>query len=124
MKVSITVIRKTSNNFDIRSRLAIRIQVIANKMTTYSAITHTKELNIGVQEARVLIVLGRLGKVSANEICEFGKMDKGNVSRAIDRLVKKECNRKVKPRGQKECQFKDNSWRNEIILPYKNIVRY
>ena len=116
--------RETSNNFDIRSRLAYRIQVLSNKMTTWSASTYSKELGIGVQEARVLIVLARLGEVSANEICEFGKMDKGNVSRAIDSLVKKECNRKVKPRGQKECQFKDNSWRNEIILPYKNIVRY
>ena len=60
MKVHITVIRITSNNFDIRSRLVIRIQIIANKMTTYSANTYMKELNIGVQEARVLIVLGRL----------------------------------------------------------------
>jgi len=82
--------RETSNNFDIRSRLAYRIQVLSNKMTTWSASTYSKELDIGVQEARVLIVLARLGEVSANEICEFGKMDKGNVSRAINRLVKME----------------------------------
>ena len=76
MKVPITAIRKTSNNFDILSRFAIRMQVLSNKMTTWSASTYTKKLNIGVQEARVLIVLGRLGEVLANEICEFGKMIK------------------------------------------------
>jgi len=76
VKVPITAIRKTSNNFDILSRLAYRMQVLSNKMTTWSASTYTKELNIGVQEARVLIVLGRLGEVLANEICEFVKMIK------------------------------------------------
>ncbi len=79
---------KTLGNFDIRSRLAYRVNTLANKMTAWSASTYSKEFDIGVQESRVLIVLARLGKVTANQICEFGKMDKGNVSRAIKKLVK------------------------------------
>jgi DNA-binding MarR family transcriptional regulator len=71
----------------------------------------------------VLILLVILGEVTANKICEFGKMDKGNVSRAVNRLVKKgNVTEKLNPRGQKEFQPIDNSWWNEIILPYKNIV--
>jgi len=99
--------RETSNNFDIRSRLAYRIQVLSNKMTTWSASTYSKELDIGVQEARVLIVLARLGEVSANEICEFGKMDKGNVSRAINRLVKMEnVTEKLNPADKRSVNLK------------------
>ncbi len=79
---------KTLGNFDIRSRLAYRVNTLANKMTAWSASTYSKEFDIGVQESRVLIVLARLGEVTANQICEFGKMDKGNVSRAIKKLVK------------------------------------
>ena len=79
---------KSISNFDIRLRLAYRVQILANKMTAWSASTYSREFNIGVQESRILIVLARLGEVAANQICEFGKMDKGNVSRAVKKLAR------------------------------------
>ena len=79
---------KTTSNFDIRSRLAYRVQILANKMTAWSASNYSREFNIGVQESRILIVLAGRGGVTANQICEFGKMDKGNVSRAVKKLAR------------------------------------
>ena len=107
MKILEIVMRKTPNNFDIRSRLAYRIQILANKMTTWSASTYSREFNIGVQESRVLIVLARLGDVTANQICEFGKMDKGNVSRATKNLVKKgKIKEKLNPADKRSVKLK------------------
>ena len=79
---------ESKSNFDIWFRLAYRVQILANKMIAWSASTYSREFNIGVQESRILIILARLGEVTANQICEFGKMDKGNVSRAVKKLVR------------------------------------
>jgi DNA-binding MarR family transcriptional regulator len=57
-------------------------------MPAWSASTYLREFNIGIQESRILIILARLGEVTVNQICEFGKMDKGNVSRAVKKLVR------------------------------------
>ncbi len=79
---------KTPTKFDIRDRLGYRVQNLANKMILWSARTYAAEFNIGVQEWRVLAILAKKGKGTAKEICDLTLMDKGNVSRAVKKMIK------------------------------------
>jgi DNA-binding MarR family transcriptional regulator len=77
-----------AKKFDIRGRLGYRIQNLANKMILWSARTYARKFGVGVQEWRVLSILTREGKGTAKLICDISLMDKGNVSRAVQKLVK------------------------------------
>jgi len=80
-----------AKKFDIRDRLGYRVQILANKMILWSARTYARKFNVGVQEWRVLSILTREGKGTAKLICNLSLMDKGNVSRAVKKLVKDNC---------------------------------
>jgi len=77
-----------AKKFDIRDRLGYRVQNLANKMILWSSRTYTRKFGVGVQEWRVLSILTREGEGTAKLICDFSLMDKGNVSRAVQKLVK------------------------------------
>jgi len=77
--------------FDIRDRVGYRVQNLANKMILWGARTYAQKFNVGVQEWRILSVLARTGVGTAREVCELTMMDKGNVSRAVKRLVGDGC---------------------------------
>ena len=79
---------KAPRKFDIRGRLGYRIQILSNKMILWSGRVYVREFNVGVQEWRVLAVLANSGEGTAKQICDFTVMDKGNVSRAVKKLVK------------------------------------
>jgi DNA-binding MarR family transcriptional regulator len=74
---------KLAKKFDIRNRTGYRVQILANKMILWSSRTYARKFNVGVQEWRVL----RTAKI----ICDYSLMDKGNVSRAVKRLVNDGC---------------------------------
>ncbi|MFP6712340.1 MAG: MarR family winged helix-turn-helix transcriptional regulator [Rhodospirillales bacterium] len=74
--------------FDIRDRLGYRVQNLANKMILWGTRTYAQELDVGVQEWRILAVLARKGHGTASDVCDLTMMDKGNVSRAVKNLVK------------------------------------
>ena len=74
--------------FDIRDRLGYRVQNLANKMILWGTRTYAQELDVGVQEWRILAVLERKGRGTASDVCDLTMMDKGNVSRAVKNLVK------------------------------------
>ncbi|MBT3915176.1 MAG: MarR family transcriptional regulator [Rhodospirillaceae bacterium] len=76
-----------AKKFDIRDRLGYRVQNLANKMILWGARNYAKKFDAGVQEWRCLTILARSGSGTARDICEFTMMDKGNVSRAIKKLV-------------------------------------
>ena len=74
--------------FDIRDRLGYRVQNLANKMILWGTRTYAQELDVGVQEWRILAVLARKGHGTASDVCDLTMMDKGNVRRAVKNLVK------------------------------------
>lgn len=76
-----------AKKFDIRDRLGYRIQNLANKMILWAARTYSSKFEVGAQEWRVLAVLMLRGEGTAREICDLTYMDKGNVSRAVRRLI-------------------------------------
>jgi DNA-binding MarR family transcriptional regulator len=82
---------KASDNFDIRDRLGYRVQNLSNKMILWATRTYARKFNVGAQEWRVLTILVRQGEWTAKNICDFTMMDKGNVSRAIRKLVQDGC---------------------------------
>ena len=77
-----------AKEFDIRDRLAYWIQNLANKMGMWESRIYSENFEVGVQEWRILAVLAGNGEGTAREICETTLMDKGNVSRAIKKLVR------------------------------------
>jgi DNA-binding MarR family transcriptional regulator len=80
-----------AKKFDIRERLGYRVQILSNKMILWSSRTYAQKFNVGVQEWRVLAMLARKGKGTAKDVCDMTLMDKGNVSRAVKRLVGDGC---------------------------------
>ena len=80
-----------AKKFDIRERLGYREQILSNKMILWSSRTYAPKFNVGVQEWRVLAMLARKGKGTAKDVCDMTLMDKGNVSRAVKRLVGDGC---------------------------------
>jgi len=80
-----------AKKFDIRNRTGYRVQILANKMILWSSRTYARKFNVGVQEWRVLSILAREGEGTAKIICDYSLMDKGNVSRAVKRLVNDGC---------------------------------
>ena len=80
-----------AKKFDIRERLGYRVQILSNKMILWSGRTYAQKFNVGVQEWRVLAMLARKGKGTAKDVCDMTLMDKGNVSRAVKRLVGDGC---------------------------------
>ncbi len=88
-----------AKKFDIRERLGYRVQILSNKMILWSSRTYAQKFNVGVQEWRILSVLARTGVGTAREVCELTMMDKGNVSRAVKKLV---CGGRIKEQSDKQ----------------------
>ncbi|MDP6427720.1 MAG: MarR family transcriptional regulator [Rhodospirillales bacterium] len=74
-------------SFDIRDRLAFRIATLASTISLWAGRTYHSKCGITMTEWRVLVMLATLGPLAARQICETAKMDKGNVSRAVKKLL-------------------------------------
>jgi DNA-binding MarR family transcriptional regulator len=94
-----------NTTFDIRDRTGYRVQNLSNKMILWAARTYARKFNVGVQEWRVLAILVSHGEGSAKVICDFTMMDKGNVSRAVRRLVQDGCLREKRNKKDKRSSI-------------------
>ena len=63
---------------------------IANRWTSSSSRLYFKKFGIGITEARVLLTLRALGTMTSLEMANFTSMDPAAVSRAMNRLQKKQ----------------------------------
>ena len=77
----------TTNNFDLSDRLAYRLSTLDNKISIWAARTYLEKCGISMTEWRVLAVLVQSGACTARDICDYTAMDKGNVSRGVNKLA-------------------------------------
>ena len=78
---------QSDEDFDIRERLAYRVTKLSATIANWAGRTYLDKYGVTMTEWRVLVMLVSLGPCSARQICDDTKMDKGNVSRAVKRLV-------------------------------------
>lgn len=75
-------------HFDIRNRLAYRISTLASTNSLWASRAYLDECGVTMIEWRVLATLASVGPRTARQICSATKMDKGNVSRAVKKLLR------------------------------------
>ena len=75
------------DDLDIRDRLAFQITTLGNAISQWGSRTYLSKCGVTMTEWRVLVVLETIGPRTARKICELTKMDKGNVSRAVTKLI-------------------------------------
>ena len=77
-----------TDRIDLSDRLAYRLSTLYNKISIWAARTYLDKCGISMTEWRVLAVLVQSGATTARKICDYSTMDKGNVSRGVNKLAK------------------------------------
>ncbi len=67
--------------------LPYRLSVLSNTISAAIASQYAERFGLAVTEWRVLAILGRYPRISANEVAERAAMDKVAVSRAVSSLL-------------------------------------
>ncbi len=75
------------DELDIRDRLAFQITTLGNVISQWASRAYLSKCGVTMTEWRVLVMLKTIGPMTARKICELTKMDKGNVSRAVKKLI-------------------------------------
>ena len=75
------------DDLDIRGRLAFQISTLGNAISQWASQAYLSKCGVTMTEWRVLVVLETIGPMTARKICGLSKMDKGNVSRAVKKLI-------------------------------------
>ena len=76
-----------TDQFDLSDRLAYRLSTLYNKISIWAARTYLDKCGVSMTEWRILAVLVQAGSSTAREICNYSAMDKGNVSRGVNKLA-------------------------------------
>ena len=77
----------SDEDFNIQERLAFRITTLSTIISNGAGRTYLDKCGVTRTEWRVMLMLMSIGPCSARRICDVTKMDKGNVSRAVKRLL-------------------------------------
>lgn len=75
------------NTLELDRFLPYRLSVLSNRISQTIAHLYETRFGLGVTEWRVMAVLGRYPRLSANEVAERTAMDKVAVSRAVNRMI-------------------------------------
>ena len=80
--------KKPVETLDLRQFFPYRLSVLQQRVSTAISRHYRDEFDLNRIEWRVMATLAMLDSISAREICEFTRMEKMQVSRAIARLKK------------------------------------
>ena len=75
---------------ELEDLLSFNLSVLTNTLTRTVSSYYSRELELGVTEARIISVIGRKSPVSIRDIAEATRIDKGWISRSVTSLLKKE----------------------------------
>jgi DNA-binding MarR family transcriptional regulator len=80
--------RKTNRVLDLEHFLPYRLSVLTNRMSDAIAREYSDRFGLSIPEWRVMAVLGGTPNLSARDVAERTAMDKVQVSRAVESLVR------------------------------------
>jgi len=87
---------------DLKKFLPYRLSVLEQRISKTIAQKYTKQFGLSRIEWRVMSTLAMFEGISAKQICQFTRMEKMQVSRAINGLTQKQLiNQKVSPNDQR-----------------------
>jgi len=78
----------TAYEAELESWFNFKINVLSNRISRVVARSYADSYGIGVTDWRALVAIVHFGPTTASAISERAQLDKGSLSRAIDRLSK------------------------------------
>ena len=81
-------VRKSGRTLDLEHFLPYRLSVLTNRVSDAIAREYSNRFGLSIPEWRVMAVLGGTPDLSARDVAERTAMDKGQVSRAVESLVR------------------------------------
>ena len=82
--------KKVKDDQSFRDLVTYRINSLANTIFRSATPTYVDSTDLRAPEAWVLTTIGDFGPMSASQVSEFMSIDKAQVSRALNRLIKYE----------------------------------
>lgn len=80
--------RKTDRTLDLEHFLPYRLSVLSNRVSDAIAQQYSDRFGLSIPEWRIMAVLGGTPALSARDVAERTAMDKVQVSRAVESLVR------------------------------------
>jgi DNA-binding MarR family transcriptional regulator len=80
--------RKTDRTLDLEHFLPYRLSVLSNRVSDAIARQYSDRFGLTIPEWRIMAVLGGTPALSARDVAERTAMDKVQVSRAVESLVR------------------------------------
>src|SRR5215471_17853165 len=80
--------RKSERTLDLEHFLPYRLSVLSNRVSDAIAREYSDRFGLSIPEWRVMAVLGGTPGLSAREVAERTAMDKVQVSRAVESLMR------------------------------------
>ena len=80
--------RKSGRTLDLENFLPYRLSVLTNRVSDAIAREYSDRFGLSIPEWRVMAVLGGTPDLSARDVAERTAMDKVQVSRAVESLVR------------------------------------
>lgn len=81
--------RDPSYEAELEAWFNFKINVLSNRISRVVARSYAESYGIGVIDWRTLVAIEHFGPTTASAISERTQLDKGSLSRAVDRLSKK-----------------------------------
>jgi len=81
-------VRKSGRTLDLEHFLPYRLSVLTNRVSDAIAREYSNRFGLSIPEWRVMAVLGGTPDLSARDVAERTAMDKVQVSRAVESLVR------------------------------------
>jgi DNA-binding MarR family transcriptional regulator len=67
--------------------MSFRLHTLAKTVDQHAEASHRQESGLGLQECRVIGVVGAYGSISFKVLCELAELEKSNGSRMVSRLI-------------------------------------
>lgn len=80
--------RGTGYEAELETWFNFKINVLSNRISRVVARSYADDYGIGVIDWRTLVAIAHFGPTTASAISERTQLDKGSLSRAVDRLSK------------------------------------